>query len=395
MDVMDSSPAGSVHEKAEAIREILARVEQSGLAEKSWIDTLRASWTAVAAPTDLQGWERLTDAERAQRSGQLDAILAGLSGVEHPPKRQAETWHIWLVALFGIITLTVLVTVLVGRWSQSVGTVAFAEVDRAKQATKARQVTRTAAEADAKQAAEAARKSEIALVTAEKKSLDAQKRFTAKSSDMALATLVQKTSEALRAAQTEHAGTETLKRRTAEALELAEKSHKAALKTSTELIDRELPTERDVLITVVLLGSIGGTIRLLASLSLYVGNRQLLRHWLLYYFVLPFIGGAIAVLVFLFIRTGMLSPANVDVESGAARLNLPVIYGFAGATGMFARNAIEKFGEIVELLFRTRTKAAKDGAVANSTTSKPVDVKATTAAASTPSKKGKTTQTKV
>jgi hypothetical protein len=93
------------------------------------------------------------------------------------------------------------------------------------------------------------------------------------------------------------------------------------------------PTQRDVLIMVVLMGALGGLLRLVSSFAKYVGNRQLLRSWLLYYILMPIEGGALAPLVYLLLRVGLLSPSASVNDAGS--LNVFGVYAIAGLTGLF------------------------------------------------------------
>ena len=75
--------------------------------------------------------------------------------------------------------------------------------------------------------------------------------------------------------------------------EAAEKSL-AAIRAIRE----EGANEASVLEMVVLLGALGGSLHLVGSLVKYVGNRQLKRSWLLYYFYTPVAGAALAPIVY-------------------------------------------------------------------------------------------------
>jgi hypothetical protein len=110
------------------------------------------------------------------------------------------------------------------------------------------------------------------------------------------------------------------------------------------------PEPADVLKMVAVLGALGGLIHLITSLVMYIGNRQLVRGWLLYYLVAPFLGAALAPIVFL-----LLSNSVVESVSGSGintqNLNLPGLYAIAALTGMFARQAAEKLADIFTLVF--------------------------------------------
>lgn len=125
-------------------------------------------------------------------------------------------------------------------------------------------------------------------------------------------------------------------------------------------IEKGGATEKIVLLMVTLLGALGGSVHLVASLVKYVGNRQLKRSWLLYYLSLPFVGGALAPIVYMLLRVGILTPSGVgQAGSGTAALNLIGIYAFGALTGMFAKPAADKLKEVFETIFtRSATKDA-------------------------------------
>jgi hypothetical protein len=114
------------------------------------------------------------------------------------------------------------------------------------------------------------------------------------------------------------------------------------------------PTEENVLLMVILLGALGGFLHLASSMANYVGNRQLLRSWVIYYFLIPFQGAALAPIVYLLLRVGVLNPANSKpgTASPADSLNLIGIYAFAALTGLFSKQAIEMMAEVFATIFK-------------------------------------------
>lgn len=128
---------------------------------------------------------------------------------------------------------------------------------------------------------------------------------------------------------------------------------RSAAVDAVRAIDRGA-TEKVVLLMVTVLGALGGSFHLVASLVKYIGNRQLKRSWLLYYLSLPFIGAALAPTVYMLLRVGILSPpAAANGGSATADLNLVGIYAFAVLTGMFAGTATDKLREVFTTVFRT------------------------------------------
>jgi hypothetical protein len=121
------------------------------------------------------------------------------------------------------------------------------------------------------------------------------------------------------------------------------------------------PTEESVLFMVILMGALGGFLHLASSMANYVGNRQLLRSWIIYYFLIPVQGAALAPVVYLLLRVGVLNPANTAPGdySPADSLNLIGIYAFAALTGLFSKQAIEMLADVFSTIFKKVN--AKDG----------------------------------
>lgn len=140
-----------------------------------------------------------------------------------------------------------------------------------------------------------------------------------------------------------------------------EKAEEKFIAAATEAIQGRGATEGIVLTMVVLLGALGGSLHLVGSLVKYVGNRQLKRSWLLHYLAMPIIGAALAPMVYMLVRVGLVNPSSVAGDgSGIANLNLIAIYAFAALTGLFARTATEKLSEVFSTLFRTESPASTD-----------------------------------
>lgn len=120
--------------------------------------------------------------------------------------------------------------------------------------------------------------------------------------------------------------------------------------------------ERSVLEMVILLGALGGSLHLVGSLVKYVGNRQLKRSWLLYYFYTPIAGAALAPMVYMLLRVGILSPSSSSTSGGStiANLNLIAIYAFAALSGLFGKTALDKLAEVFKTIFRSGEASTKD-----------------------------------
>jgi IPT/TIG domain len=107
-------------------------------------------------------------------------------------------------------------------------------------------------------------------------------------------------------------------------------------------------SEIRLFIIVILLGALGGVLHTLRSLYWYVGNRTLKMSWLLMYFLLPLIGASLAVVFYVVLRGGLISPS--------AGSNAVSPYGFAAVAalvGLFSPQAADKLKQVFETLFTT------------------------------------------
>ena len=107
-----------------------------------------------------------------------------------------------------------------------------------------------------------------------------------------------------------------------------------------------------ILLMVFLMGGLGGCIRMLSSLVKYIGNGLLTRNWLPFYYLGALTGAIIAPVVYLMFRAGALAASSN--QSAADALNLVSIYGFAGLTGLFSKNATDKLEEVFKTIFPIR-----------------------------------------
>jgi hypothetical protein len=110
-------------------------------------------------------------------------------------------------------------------------------------------------------------------------------------------------------------------------------------------------TERLLFAIVAVSGSLGGFLHVLRSLGWYVGWRKLAWNWVPYYFVIPLIGAALAVVFYIIVRGGFFT-----INAGTGEVNP---YGFAalGAlVGLFSQQALEALKNVAEVVF---TKAPK------------------------------------
>ena len=111
-------------------------------------------------------------------------------------------------------------------------------------------------------------------------------------------------------------------------------------------------TEGQVLRMVILMGALGGAIHWMSSLVNYIGNGNFFRRWIPYYLLAPFQGAALAMLVYLLLRVGVLAPPVSGTQNVGQILNLLGLYAFAGLTGLFAKQAIEMLRDVFAVIFK-------------------------------------------
>ena len=105
--------------------------------------------------------------------------------------------------------------------------------------------------------------------------------------------------------------------------------------------------EARLLLIVVLAGALGSYVHTATSFVTYVGNRQLKKSWIWWYILRPFIGSALAIIVYFALRGGLLS-----VSAGANDISYFGVAAISGMVGMFSKEATDKLHEIFLTLFK-------------------------------------------
>jgi len=119
--------------------------------------------------------------------------------------------------------------------------------------------------------------------------------------------------------------------------------------------------EQRVLLVILLAGILGSLLHGIRSLVLFVGDVKLRRSWLPQYWLQPFAGALIALVLYLVVRGGFFS-SNAPVQATSP-------LGFAALaiiSGLFMGQAMEKLKEIAETVFSRVTAGdpREDGAPA-------------------------------
>lgn len=109
-----------------------------------------------------------------------------------------------------------------------------------------------------------------------------------------------------------------------------------------------LGVEIRFLLIVMVSGALGSYIHLATSFADYVGNRRLMWSWGWWYVLRPFIGTALAIIVYFVVRGGLITGTGT-----ATTLSPYGVAAIAGLAGMFSKQATDKLREVFENLFRT------------------------------------------
>jgi hypothetical protein len=104
------------------------------------------------------------------------------------------------------------------------------------------------------------------------------------------------------------------------------------------------PTGSTLFYMLIMAGMLGGCIHALRSLYWYYGQGELLWRWMLMYFLLPFIGAAMATIFSLLIIAGF-------VDNSTGRSTALFIIAAAGLVGMFSQQAALKLTDIANAFF--------------------------------------------
>jgi len=113
--------------------------------------------------------------------------------------------------------------------------------------------------------------------------------------------------------------------------------------------------EERLILLVVAAGALGSYIHSATSYSDYLGNRQFVPSWLLWYLLRPLVGVCLALIVYFAMRGGLLSMVvSGEAASDAKQINPFGIAAITGLTGMFSKQAADKLAEVFSTLFRSQ-----------------------------------------
>lgn len=114
-----------------------------------------------------------------------------------------------------------------------------------------------------------------------------------------------------------------------------------------------LTRETRLFVVILATGAVGALIHTLRSLYEYVGNRLLRRSWVLMYAVEPFVGSALALVVYLVLRGGL-----TTTLASSSDINPYGVTAAAALVGMFSRQTVEKLLAVFETLLAPAERSA-------------------------------------
>jgi len=111
---------------------------------------------------------------------------------------------------------------------------------------------------------------------------------------------------------------------------------------------RDVPDDMRLLLLVIVAGGLGSFIHAATSFVDYVGNRRFFRSWIMWYVLRPFIGSALAVVLYSAVRGGLLT-----ATAGGDSVSPFGVAALAFLAGMFSKQATDKLNELFTTLFKT------------------------------------------
>lgn len=111
-------------------------------------------------------------------------------------------------------------------------------------------------------------------------------------------------------------------------------------------VSKDFPIDWRFLILAMIAGAMGAFLHVAQSFATYVGNRSFSESWTWWYLLRPFMGAALAVVVYVVFRSAL-------VPSSATVSNAYGIVALASLSGMFSKQAIDKLNEIFTVAFRS------------------------------------------
>jgi hypothetical protein len=122
-------------------------------------------------------------------------------------------------------------------------------------------------------------------------------------------------------------------------------------------------SEPRLIVLAVISGAMGAFVHAATSFSTYLGNRSLKRCWAIWYLLRPFIGVALAVIVYFLLIGGFLS-----AEASAKEISPYGVCAISGLAGMFSKQAVDKLHEIFDTIFPSEESKKRQDKLVEETT---------------------------
>ncbi len=133
---------------------------------------------------------------------------------------------------------------------------------------------------------------------------------------------------------------------------------KAAIEPATFFwASYQLSLEVRFILLAAVAGALGAYIHLATSFVDYAGNRKLSISWGWWYLLRPFIGVALAELVYFSLRAGVVAGGAVD------SISIHGVVALCALSGLFSKQATDKLREIFDNMFRTEKPVERAGAL--------------------------------
>lgn len=120
-----------------------------------------------------------------------------------------------------------------------------------------------------------------------------------------------------------------------------------------------LPLDIRLLLIAAVAGALGACVHLATSFADYAGNERLASSWTWWYILRPFIGMALAEIVYLAVRGGFFNASVVAPNV----INPYGVAAITALTGLFSRQATDKLREVFETIFLTGQKVIRKDAL--------------------------------
>jgi hypothetical protein len=114
-------------------------------------------------------------------------------------------------------------------------------------------------------------------------------------------------------------------------------------------------TELRYFLVVACSSALGASIHAIQSFVDYVGNRMLVKSWLLFYVVRVFVAVPLALIAYVAVRASLLSTSAPVTD-----LNAYGIAALSGLVGMFSKPAVDKLNDVFATLFGRQTQVEKE-----------------------------------